>query len=214
MKDGASVRGWFVKNSRDEKSKLIIYFGGNAEEVSWMIDEVGRFKGWSAALMNYRGYGLSDGKPGEKSLFSDALEIFDYFSDRKDIDSRRIVIIGRSIGTGVTVYLAHNRNVAGVILVSPYDSLSSVAQEIFPFLSVRLILKHKFDSISIAPDIKVPSLVLIASGDTIIPPRHSKKLADKWGGEVEIKEIKGADHNTISDKEEYWKNIDEFLKQF
>jgi len=214
MKDGTRLRGWFVKNIQNGKSKLIIYFGGNAEEVSWMIDEADRIKGWSVALMNYRGYGSSDGKPGEKSLFSDALEIFDYFSNRKDVDSTRIVIIGRSIGTGVAVYLAHNRNVAGVILVSPYDSLSSVAQDIFPILPVRLILKHKFDSISIAPYIKAPSLVLIASDDKIIPPRHSKKLAEKWGGEIEIKVIKGVDHNTISDKEEYWESIGEFLKQF
>jgi pimeloyl-ACP methyl ester carboxylesterase len=214
MKDGTRLRGWFVKNIQNGRSKLIIYFGGKAEEVSWMIDEADRFKGWSAALMNYRGYGLSDGKPGEKSLFSDALEIFDYFSNRKDVDSTRIVIIGRSIGTGVAAYLARSRGVAGVILVSPYDSLSSVAQEIFPILPLRLILKHKFDSINIAPYIKAPSLVLIASDDKIIPPRHSKKLAEKWGGDVEIKEIKGVDHNTISDKEEYWESIGEFLKQF
>lgn len=214
MKDGTRLSGWFVKNIQNGKSKMVIYFGGNAEEVSWMIDEADRFKGWSEALINYRGYGLSDGKPGEKSLFSDALEIFDYFSNRKDVDSTKIVIMGRSIGTGVAVYLARNRNVASVILVSPYDSLSSVAQEIFPFLPVRLILKHKFDSISISPYIKAPSLVLIASDDKIVPPRHSKKLAEKWGAKVEIKEIEGVDHNTISDKDEYWESIGDFLKQF
>jgi hypothetical protein len=101
MKDGTRLSGWFVKNIQNGKSKMIIYFGGNAEEVSWMIDEADRFKGWSAVLINYRGYGLSDGKPGEKSLFSDALEIFDYFSNRKGVDSTRMVIMGRSIGTGV-----------------------------------------------------------------------------------------------------------------
>jgi len=214
MKDGTRLRGWFVKNIHNGKSKMIIYFGGNAEEVSWMIDEANRFKGWSAALMNYRGYGLSDGKPGEKRLFSDALEIFDYFSSRKDVDSREIVIMGRSIGTGIAVYLVRSRSAAGVILVSPFDSLSSVAQEIFPFLPVRLILKHKFDSVNMAPYIKTPSLVLIASDDKVIPPWHSKKLAEKWGGKIEIREIGGADHNTISDREEYWKSVGEFLKQF
>jgi pimeloyl-ACP methyl ester carboxylesterase len=214
MKDGTEVRGWFVKNSQDEKSKLIIYFGGNAEEVSWMIDEMKKFKGWSAVLMNYRGYGLSDGKPGEKSLSNDSLEIFDYFSGRKDVDSKKIVIIGRSIGTGVAVYIAHERNVAGIILVSPYDSLSSVARGIFPYLPVSFILKHRFDSISIAPDIKAPALVLVASGDKTIPPAHSRKLAEKWGGNVEIKEIRGADHNSISDKEEYWQSMGGFLKEF
>jgi pimeloyl-ACP methyl ester carboxylesterase len=214
MKGGTRLSGWLVKNIQNGKSKLIIYFGGNAEEVSWMINEADRFKDWSAALMNYRGYGLSDGKPGEKSLFSDALEIFDYFSNRKDVDRTRIVLIGRSIGTGVAVYLARNRDAAGVVLVSPYDSLASIAQEIFPFLLVGLILKHKFDSISIASYIKVPALVLIASDDKVIPTRHSEKLAEKWGAKVEIKEIKGVDHNTISDREEYWESIAEFLQKF
>jgi pimeloyl-ACP methyl ester carboxylesterase len=216
LKSGNSItiKGWFVKNSTIPKSPLIIYFGGNAEEVSYLVYYADKVKGWSLALMNYRGYGLSEGKPTEKNLYTDAVSIYDYFTERDDIDNKRIVVMGRSLGTGVATYLARMRSIQGVILVSPYDSLASVGNHHFPFLPVRLLLKHRFDSLSRAPSISVPSLIISAADDTIIPLRYSRKLAEKWGGPYSLKIIKGEDHNTIQDSEEYWKSINEFLSAF
>jgi alpha-beta hydrolase superfamily lysophospholipase len=212
--DNITLRGWLVKTSNLQKSPLIIYFGGNAEEVSYLIHEAEKFDGWSLALINYRGYGLSEGKPGEKILYSDAISLYDCFVTREDIDSKRIIVMGRSLGTGVAVYLAQMRQVAAVILVSPYDSLVSLAKGIFPFLPVRLILNHRFDSLSRAPSIRVPLLAIVAEGDTIIPALHSEKLVEKWGGEHSLKVIKGEDHNTIHEDAIYWKTIQEFLSRF
>ncbi|HEX9061163.1 MAG TPA: alpha/beta fold hydrolase, partial [Clostridia bacterium] len=115
-----TVRGWFCKNDPHQKQKLILYFGGNAEEVSYLVRESTEIKGWSVALTNYRGYGMSDGKPSEKDLFSDALKIYDYYANRPDIDTDHIVIMGRSLGTGIATYLASQRKAKGVILISPY----------------------------------------------------------------------------------------------
>lgn len=206
-----TIHGWLVKNSGLSKSPLIIYFGGNAEEVSYLIHYAEKVKGWSLAIMNYRGYGLSEGKPTEKNLYTDAISIYDYFTKRDDIDNERIVVMGRSLGTGVATYLAQMRQVKAMILVSPYDSLVSVARDHFPFFPVKLLLKHRFDSISRAPFISAPLLVLIASEDKIIRIRHSKKLAEKWGGPYSLKIIEGEDHNTIHDNEIYWKTINDFL---
>jgi pimeloyl-ACP methyl ester carboxylesterase len=211
---GICIRGWFVKNSTLKESALIIYFGGNAEEVSYLIFHTDKIKGWSLALMNYRGYGLSEGKPTEKNLYTDAISIYDYFTKRDDIDKKRIVVMGRSLGTGVATYLAKMRPVKALILVSPYDSLLSVAKEHFPFLPVKLLLRHRFDSLSRAPFISAPLLVLVASEDNIIRISHSKKLAEKWGGEHSLIIVEGEDHNTIYDREIYWKTINEFLVKF
>lgn len=211
---GISIRGWFVKNSTLSESPLIIYFGGNAEEVSYLIYYTDKIKGWSLVLMNYRGYGLSEGKPTEKNLYADAISIYDYFTKRDDIDKKRIVVMGRSLGTGVATYLAKMRPVKALILVSPYDSLLSVAKEHFPFLPVKLLLRHRFDSLSRTPFITAPSLVLAASEDTIIPIRHSEKLAEKCGGPNSLKIIEGEDHNTIHENEMYWKTINDFLAKF
>lgn len=86
MKDGNQLRGWLVKNSKNDKSNLLIYFGANAEEVSSLIPRVEKLNDWSIALINYRGYGASEGTPEEKALCNDSLEIYDYFSRRSDIN--------------------------------------------------------------------------------------------------------------------------------
>jgi fermentation-respiration switch protein FrsA (DUF1100 family) len=110
------------------------------------------------------------------------------------------------------VYVARHRAVNGVILVTPYDSITSVAGEKFFYLPVTLLLKHKFDSLSRAPFITAPMLALVAAADTIVPPRHSKRLIEKWGGKTITRVIHDTDHNAIDNKEEYWSSIREFLE--
>jgi len=213
MKDGKVLRGWFIKNSKSAKSNLLIYFGANGEELSTVIPRMSKYENWSIALINYRGYGASEGTPREKALFSDSLEIYDYFSKRDDINSSNVVVMGRSIGTGVATYLSSKRDVTSVILVSPYDTITSVAKEKCPIYPVSLILKDKFDSLSIAPSVKVPVYILVGSKDKLIPVWHSKKLGKAWGGKVKLEEIAGVGHNSIDDGDDYWKKIYDFLNE-
>jgi len=211
--DNKNLRGWLVKPAVTGKVPLVIYFGGNAEEVSWLIGEAQRFRGWAVCLMNYRGYGLSEGKPGEKELYSDALTIYDYCTKRSDIDKERIIIMGRSIGSGVATYLAQNRNVKGAILICPFDSLVSIGKKHYPFLPVSLLLKHRFDSASRAPSIKAPLFALLAASDEIVPREGSMRLIEQWGGPHSVKIIEGS-HNTLQEYAGYWESIREFLAQF
>ena len=209
--DNVSIRGWFVKNGSAKRTPLVIYFGGNADELSNMIDQSQKFGNWSLALINYRGYGLSEGKPGEKEFYSDSLTIYDYFSSRSDVDSGNIVVFGRSIGTGVAVYLAKNRALNGVILVSPYDTIISLAKREFPYVPVELILKYRFDSISVATSIKVPLLVLMADEDNTVPQEYSQRLVAKWGGPHEVVLIKGKGHDNLNSSPLYWQSVNSFL---
>jgi uncharacterized protein len=210
--DNVIIRGWFVKNSKLPAAPLIIYFGGNAEELSYLVHEAEKFDGWSLALINYRGYGLSEGKPAEKNLCNDAIAVYDYFVKRADVNSGKIVVMGRSLGTGIAVSLASMRKVRGLILVSPFDSLLSVAKELYPFLPVKLLLTQRFDSIAKAPLITAPLLAIVASNDTIIRRRHSERLVEKWGGPYSLVTIEDVDHNAISDSALYWKEIQHFLE--
>jgi len=114
--DGMKLRGWLVKGD-GAPAPLVIYFGGNAEEVSWLAEVADHFVGWSLLLVNFRGYGESEGKPGEKELLEDGLVIHDYAERRPDVNSERIVAMGRSLGSGVAVHLAAHRPLRGVILV-------------------------------------------------------------------------------------------------
>ncbi len=140
--DGTRLHAWHRKGS-----PLILYFGGNAEEVSWMLARAARHApgtGW--LLVDYRGYGSSAGAPSEKTLVADALAWHDHAT--RELGAARIFVFGRSLGSGVAVQLAAARPVAGVVVVAPYDSLTSVARRYYPFLPVGLMLKHPFDSAS------------------------------------------------------------------
>ena len=188
---------------------LLIYFGGNAEEVSWLAATAGQYAGWSLLMLNYRGYGSSEGKPGEAELFADALQIYDYAVSRAQ--GGRVAVMGRSLGSGVAVYVAAQRPVVGVILVSPYDSVESVAKGIYPFLPISLMLRHRFDSLSRAPGIKAPLLCLVAGGDRVIPRPHSERLYAAWGGARQWLEIRLADHDSLAGEPDYWRAIAAFL---
>jgi len=205
------LRGWFISAESSGPSPLLIYFGGNAEEVSWLLPELTRLHGWAVLLVNYRGYGLSEGSPSEAALQRDALALYDNVAQRSGVDPERIVIMGRSLGTGVSTYLASQRPVAGVVLVSPFDSLIEVASAVYPFLPVRLLLRHRFESVAHAPAINTPLLALAAKHDTLIAPERSRRLVQAWGGPARLELLDGADHNTIHVHPQYWTLIGQFL---
>ncbi|HEY5896715.1 MAG TPA: alpha/beta fold hydrolase [Burkholderiales bacterium] len=209
--DGERLQGWFVKNGAGSAAQTLLYFGGNAEEVTGFALDAPELPGVSLALFNYRGYGGSSGDPGERALFADALAIYDYIASRPGVDPKRIVAMGRSLGAGVATYLASQRPVAAVVLVSPYDSFAALARTHYPFVLTGPLLKHPFDAASRARSIDTPMLALIAAEDSVIPPRHAEALVKAWRGPVTSKLIPGADHNDIHAHPDYWPSIRRFL---
>jgi pimeloyl-ACP methyl ester carboxylesterase len=189
----------------------VVYYGGNAEEVSGNLWDMARLQAGAYLFMNYRGYGDSQGKPSQKNLCRDALYILDTLVARENIPMNHIVLMGRSLGSGVAVYVAAHRPVRGVILVTPFDSLLNVARHHYPVLPVRFLLKHPFDSAALAPGVKMPALVIIGNQDNIIPNRRSTQLAEVWGGVVDTVVIDGAGHNDIQLDHRYWEAINSFL---
>lgn len=208
-KDGTRLQAWHANSG----GPLVIYFGGNAEETSWMLDEIGNAPGTSWLIVNYRGYGLSEGSPGEAALVSDALQWFDHAVTLPGTDPARINVFGRSLGSGVAVALAAQRPIARVILATPYDSLAAVAKRYYWYLPVDLLLKHRFDSIALAPSLKQPLLCLIAERDEVIPPVHGERLYDAWGGAKKKIVLQAAGHNSTDAHPLFWTAIREFLAQ-
>lgn len=209
--DGTPLHGWFVKSSTRPPAPLVIYFGGNAEEVSWLLEEQRLFEPWSLLLVNYRGFGLSGGKPGEKALLADALLIYDEITRRGEVDTTRVVAMGRSLGSGVAVHLAAGRPLRGIVLVSPYDSIARVARHHYPYVPVGLLLNHHFDSISLAPGIHIPALVLAAEHDEVVPAAHARALFEAWAGPKHWYQLHGTDHISIAEHPDYQRHIAEFL---
>jgi pimeloyl-ACP methyl ester carboxylesterase len=211
--DGTKLHGWFQRTRKAARAPLIIYFGGNEEDVSYLPARDDRVEGWSLLMVDYRGYGLSEGKPGEEAFFRDALATYDAFARRDDVDAKRVAVMGVSLGSGVATYLAAHRPVHAVVLVTPYDSIASVAADkhLFRLVPVGLILKHRFDSIALAPNVRQPALFMVASEDEMIPVAHAQRLFDAWAGPKQWNLVKGEGHNTIDQSADYWRTIDKFL---
>ncbi len=215
VRNGAvTLNGWLFNNGIDAEHPLVVYYGGNAEDVSLNFSDLDRFATRSFLFMNYRGYGGSQGRPSERALLEDAVVVLDRILTDQAIDPAHVVLMGRSLGSGVAVHVAAHRRVGGVILVTPFDSLVNVAKAHYPIFPVGLMLKHRFESASLAPDIAVPALFLTASHDQVVPPRLAKKLADAWGGPTTAVEVGGTDHNSIETSPVYWDAVNAFLSTY
>lgn len=198
--DGTPLAGVLLLPPGDALARrpAVLYFGGNAEEVTASAREVGRRYGRRAVLLvNYRGYGESGGKPGEAALVADALALHDWLTRHPRVDAARIAVHGRSLGSAVAVQLAAARPVRCAVLTSPFESLATVGRAHYPWLPVGLLLRHRFDSAAAAARVRIPALVIHAGADTIIPPAHSDRLAKAWGGPVERLALEGFGHNDL-----------------
>lgn len=202
-----TLRGWLV-NPGFAQEKLLIYYGGNAEDVFLNVDE---FKDIQAATLfvAYRGYGPSDGRPGEAELFADALAVIDDMLAR--YSPEQVFLIGRSLGSGVACYVASRRQVQGAILVTPYDSIENVAKSHYPWLPVGLFLRHRFSSLDYLQDIRCPLLVIYGGEDRVISPARTENLIRHIRGEKEIVLLEAADHGTIDMYPAYWEAMLRFI---
>jgi len=210
--DGTRLRGWIVKGAVTP-APAVIYFGGNAEEVSWTLSDARWPRDWTIVAVNYRGYGASEGAPGEAALTADALAIYDAVAKREDIDPSRIVVFGRSLGTAIAVHLAAERPVAGAVLASPYDSLTAIGRTHYPWLPVSMLLRHRFDALADAKRNTMPLLAIVGEIDSIIPPERSRALFDAWAGPKTWQVVPRAEHNSLGDSPAFWDGVARFLTE-
>jgi hypothetical protein len=211
--DGPRIRGWFLgpRAGGAAAAPTLIYFGGNAEDVSWAIADPRWPAHWAVVAFNYRGYGASEGTPGERALVADAVAIHDAIAARPDVDGSRLVAFGRSLGSGVAVALAAQRPLAGVVLASPYDSLVALGRHHYPVLPVSLLLRHRFDAAALAGGLRAPLLTVVASADAVIPVDRSRALYDAWAGPKRWLVVERTDHNTLSQPDAFWSGVARFL---
>lgn len=182
-------------------ANALLYFGGNAEDVSYNLPSLSTaFPDHAIYLPHYRGYGGSSGTPTESALFADALALY----DKLRAEHLNIVVVGRSLGSGVAVYLASRRPVARLVLVTPFDSLQDLAARHYPYFPVRWLLLDRYESSKYAAQVTAPTLLIAAEHDEIIPRASTALLVNRFrGGIAALKVVAGARHNTISESPEY-----------
>jgi hypothetical protein len=180
----------------------LIYFGGNAEDVSEdMPDLATAFPKRAIYLLHYPGYGGSSGKPSQQAIFAAALALF----DQVHAEHPNIVVIGRSLGSGVAVWIASLRPVVRLVLVTPYDSLADAAAQQYPYMPVRWLLLDKYESWRYAPKVTAPTRIIVAEEDEVIPRSSSDRLRTRFQHDlVSYFLVPNAGHNTIQNSPNYW----------
>ncbi len=206
---GTLLHGWVLNPNQD---RALIYFGGNSELLthrSAYFEDV--FSDYSVYLINYRGYGKSQGSPSEAALFSDALAIH----ERLQTQHRSITAYGRSLGSGVAVYLASQRPLEKLILLTPYDSIAAIGQKLYPMFPIRYLIRERFDSAARASDIRIPVMIASAEHDREIPLANTLALRDRFQqASVVYQQIVGAAHNDIIDFPQYRAAIEKFINVY
>ena len=181
---------------------VVLGFGGNA----WNADAMAAYLAElypqaDVVTAHYRGYGPSDGRASARALKADAPKVLDAAAAR--VPGAPVVAVGFSVGSGIAATLAAERPLAGLILVTPFDSLGRVAAAQFPWLPVRLLFRHEIDAAAALRGIDVPLALIAAERDTVIPPARTAALRQNVREPVLEQTIPGAGHNDIYDRPEF-----------
>ncbi|MCG8004600.1 MAG: lysophospholipase [Candidatus Thiodiazotropha lotti] len=205
--DGARLHGVLFRAIKPKG--VILHFHGNAENMLSMQYAAEPFvdRNYSFLAMDYRSYGKSSGELSEENLFADAALFLEYLK-KAGWESSKIILYGRSIGTGVAIQLASKADLGGMILYAPFYSLTDLADYHFPLLPSDLLLKFPMDSASYLNGVQAPVLILHGSDDRIIPLDQAERLARIKGKLVVL--INGR-HNDLYGHEKFWFEIDTFL---
>ncbi len=174
--------------------RALIYFGGNAEDVSLTRAELAALLPDTALyLLHYRGFGGSEGTPAEGPIRADAQALFAHVARRHSA----ITVVGRSLGTGPAVHLAATQPVRRLVLMVPFDSLLAVARGTMPWLPVDLLLRDRWEAAAEAPRVRAPTTIVAAAKDAVVPVRHAKALYRAFPpGVAELLVVPDLEHNS------------------
>ena len=175
-KDKIDLVGWFYKKNL-EKFKTILFFHGNAGSLENRTYKLNHFKDLNVnfLIIAWRGFSGNEGKPNEKGLYEDADSAISWLKT-KGIDEKNIILYGESLGTGVAIEIAQNKNYAGVILESPFTSMINMGRKYYPFFPVNFLLKDKFESNKKISSVSAPVLIIHGKVDKIVPYYMGEKM--------------------------------------
>lgn len=209
--DKMKLNGWLIKS--EENQGTLLFLHGNAGNISHRLDKIMTFHrlGLNVFIIDYRGYGKSDGTPTEQGVYQDAESAYDYLINRGDVDSKRIIVYGESLGGAVAIDLATKRKIAGLIADSTFTSVPAMASE-SSSLVPGFMINTKMDSIAKVKNIFVPKLFIHSVDDDIIPFYMGKKLFDEAPAPKGFLRIRGG-HNDgyFRSKTVFTEGIKDFL---
>lgn len=192
--DRVKLSGWFIPSKA--ASGVILFCHGNAGNISHRLESIQIFHrlGLDVFIFDYRGYGLSEGKPSEIGTYRDAEAVWQYLVEERQVSPNRIVFFGRSLGGAVAAWLAHRHTPGALILESTFTSIPDIGARLYPYLPVRLLSRFKYNTVEYLDEVDCPVLIIHSREDEIMPFSHGQRLFERAMEPKEFLEISGS-HN-------------------
>ena len=211
-KDNIKINGWFIPYNNAKYTVLFCH--GNAGNIADRLDKISLFHGLGVNIfiIDYRGYGRSQGKPSENGFYLDAKAGYDYLVNRRYIKPSHIILYGESLGGAVAIDLASKVEIGGLIAEGTFSTVRDMAKKFYPFLP-SFLFSNKFDSLTKIKAVYAPKLFIHSKDDEIVPFTLAKKLYHAAGEPKQFVEIIG-EHNTafLDSGQAFLSKINSFIK--
>lgn len=211
--DGLELHHWYVPPAAAGAPVLVV-FHGNAGHIGDRVPKLDELigAGFGVLFAGYRGYGGNPGKPTEDDLTADARLLLDWLA-AQGVPPARTVLYGESLGTGVAVKMAAEREAAAVVLESPYTSIAEVAQTHYWYLPARWLVRDKWDSMAHIGRIRAPLLVVHGARDRTVPTRYGRRLFEAAPEPKELFILDAGAHNDLYEYPQVSDRVIEFLRR-
>ncbi len=192
--DKVNLHGWFIPH-RAAKGTLL-FFHGNAGNISHRLESIEIFHRLelNVFILDYRGYGQSEGRVSEQGTYRDAEAAWNYLIQTRGARPEQVIIFGRSLGASIASWLARKHTPAGLIIESGFSSVPAMAKRIYPFLPVSWLTNFKYDTKNYVSTIACPVLVAHSRSDDLIPFAEGREIFDAAPRAKQFLEMRG-DHN-------------------
>jgi fermentation-respiration switch protein FrsA (DUF1100 family) len=211
--DGVKLHGWYVPGSSD---RVLIFFHGNAGNVSHRLESIRQFLqlGLSVLIIDYRGYGQSEGRTTEQGIYRDAEAAWKYLTELENTPAERSIVFGRSMGASAAAYLAATQRPLALIIESSFTSVPDIASEYYPWLPVRWLSRLRHSAEDFVRQAESPVLVIHSRDDEIVPIHHGKAIYAAAREPKSFVEIRGT-HNDgfLRDEQNYLAGLRTFLDE-
>lgn len=202
--DGMHLHGWFLP-AKGYARATIVFFHGNAENISSHVGAVFWLpaEGYNVFILDYRGFGRSEGKPDIRGVNRDALAALDYIASRKEVDPDRLVVFGQSVGAAIALYVAAKTSqpIHAVVAESAFTSYPAIMREkmseslfTWPLQWLSLGVTSRYDPLKAIHTIHVPVLLIHGDRDKIIPIHHARVLYAAANEPRQLWVVKGGGH--------------------
>lgn len=190
--DGVALAGWYVPAPAAD-APVVLFFHGNAGNIGHRLETLRLLHdaGLSSLIIDYRGFGDSEGQPSEAGTYRDADAAWRWLTIDQAVPPQRIVLFGRSLGGAVAAELAARTGPAGLVLESAFTSLPDLAAALYPWIPVRLLIRYQYDTADALRRFEGPILVAHSPADELIPFAHAQRLAAIHPGRTELFELSG-----------------------